>query len=245
MRVLPGGVGKFERRFRLSSSLAVAWLAQGNFSSADQTIYTASAQSLGAAAGVSERRFYVVGVWGETSVNTVSSVTVRGQPGSQIAFVSWEVDVLAMWICEDTAPNTTGDVVMTFSAGMTDCGFALWRITSGLSGIALLDVASSVAFQSSPSSISVPLDVQAGGVQIGYVKYRKVSDPRAKWHTGAQRAIAATVADYSTAVSVGVADPPPAAIWTDLAESFDVVLQATGSSGGTNPIITASWRPAS
>lgn len=141
--------------------MALAFLQEAH-STSDLTTYTFSAQALGAA---SADRYIIVTAAGRKAgaSTTISSITVGGVTATIVVQRTNTITNTAVsGIAIAAVPTgTTGDVVVTFGAGMARCGIALWAVT-GLASDTPTDTDSSVA-----TAPTVNLDVVAGGFAIG------------------------------------------------------------------------------
>src|SRR3990167_4649552 len=114
--------------------MPIAFL-QSNSSTADSTAYTFSDESLGAAAA---DRYIIACVHGRVGTSrTLSSVTIGGVTATLSKNISVNTEstnysVVAIAIAA-VPTGATGDVVVTFSGGMSRCGIALYRIVGLLS----------------------------------------------------------------------------------------------------------------
>lgn len=129
-------------------------------SATDATEYTFASQNLGAAAS---DRAIIVGVHARKLGGAVSvAVTVGGVSATSVV-TQWGGDsndnVSALFIAE-VPTGTTGDVVVTFGAGVLRCGIGMWRAT-GIDTTAF-DTGVSVV-----NPMSTTIDIEAGGVAVG------------------------------------------------------------------------------
>lgn len=131
-------------------------------STSDLATYTFVAQNIGTAAA--ERQIIVLVVGRKTGATTsISSMTVGGVAATIAVQRSNNVtntNVAGIAIA-NVPTGTTGDVVVTFGAGMVRCGIGVWRADNLLSATAS-DTDSSVA-----NDPSVTLDVPNYGFIIG------------------------------------------------------------------------------
>lgn len=135
---------------------------QGAESSSDLTTYTFSTQNLGVA---DSARYIIVGIMARAigGSTTVSSVTVGGISATLVVEhfnSSSNSDYAGLWIAA-VPTGTTGDVVVTFSAGQLRAHIDLWRAVN-ISSATATDTDKSTA-----SPPSVALDIPAGGFAIG------------------------------------------------------------------------------
>lgn len=127
---------------------------------ADLTTYTFPSQNLGTA---SAGRYIVALIAGSsgTSGRTISSVTIGGVSASQLGFVSEAGSTRASSIWIAAVPTgTTGDVVITWSAGMGRCGVGLYSLTGAQT--TAFDTATATA--TSGTTLSDTINIPAGGV---------------------------------------------------------------------------------
>lgn len=131
---------------------------------ADATIYTFASQSFGAEAA---NRYIIVsfGAASATASRTLSSATIGGVSASILLQTSIAGSSRLSGIIVALVPNgTTGDVVLTFSAGMDRCGIGIYRAT-GLLSTSAYDTAQNSA--TSGTSVSTnTIDCPAGGLII-------------------------------------------------------------------------------
>ena len=143
------------------SSGAVAFL-QGAEDTSDQTTYTFSSQNLGTAA---DDRHIIVGILSRKAgaTTTISSVTVGGVSATiveQVTNTGTNSDVAGIAIAA-VPTGTTGDVVVTFGAGMVRAAISLYRATG------LDSATASQSLNSTASAPAVNLDIPVNGFAIG------------------------------------------------------------------------------
>lgn len=195
-----------------------------------QTTYTFSGVALGTAAA---DRKIVVGVGGARAAagaHTVASMTVGGIAASLVKqqdVSAGDRETAEIW--QAAVPTgTTGDIVVTFDAGMVGAGIGVWAVYGAQS-------AAHATAGSNADPMNASIDVPSGGVLIGYArnanggtftwtnlteKFDEQFDSAAPSnHTGA----ADTFASAQTALSV-TCDPSTA--------------------GSDNAMALASWGPA-
>lgn len=131
-------------------------------STADATTYTFSTQNLGT---TSSDRYIIVSVHGRKAgaSTTISSVTVGGVSASVVGqvtnFIS-NTDVVGLFIAL-VPTGATGDVVVTFGAGMVRAAIGMWAATGIPSA-----TASQVLTSTATPSPSGNLDIPANGFAI-------------------------------------------------------------------------------
>lgn len=128
----------------------------------DLTTYTFSAQNLGTEAS---DRYIIVGILSRKAgaTTTISSVTIGGVSATIVRQRSNNVtntDVAGLAIAL-VPTGATGDVVVTFGAGMVRCQIGVWRADS------LASATPSDADDSIAGDPTVALDCPAGGFIIG------------------------------------------------------------------------------
>lgn len=128
---------------------------------ANATTYTFSSQNLGTA---DADRYIAVGIVARgTSPVTVSSATIGGVSATisvQTTNTTPGYNIAAIIIAA-VPSGTTGDIVVTFSAGVLRCGIAAYRLV-GIDSITPADTGTSVA-----NAPTTSLDIAANGVGIG------------------------------------------------------------------------------
>jgi hypothetical protein len=126
----------------------------------DQTTYTFAGASIGSAAA---DRIVVVGIAareGGGTNRTLSSVSIAGVSATIVAD-SGNVPTHAAFAVALVPTGATGDIVVTFSAGMSRCVISVWS-TAGMDSSA---VSSDTADTTDPLEASV--NIPAGGVAFG------------------------------------------------------------------------------
>lgn len=111
---------------------AIAVFQAAPESSSDLTTYTFSSQPLGPA---NSSRYNLIAVNGNISSGTpsISSVTIGGTSAAVVsdgvadASVAASGRISALWIAAKST-GETGDVVVTFGAGMQDCSIGIWAL---------------------------------------------------------------------------------------------------------------------
>lgn len=129
------------------------------------TTYTFATQNLGTAAS---DRYIIVAISGREvggGSATVSSCTIGGVTATINKQAEANGDQLAMCVA-NVPTGATGDIVVVWSTGMTDCFIAAYRATS---------LASTTATDTGSSTAAAPtydIDVVAGGFAIAISKDR-------------------------------------------------------------------------
>lgn len=141
--------------------MALTYLQSTN-SPSDLTTYTFSSQNLGTAAS---DRYIIVAVGARKSgaTTSISSVTVAGITATQVIQQANNVtntNIAGIYIAA-VPTGTTGNVVVTFGAGMVRCAIDTYRAT-GINPTAF-DALASIA-----GNPSVALDIPANGGAIGF-----------------------------------------------------------------------------
>jgi len=93
--------------------------------SASQTVYTFSSQALGAAAS---DRMIVVAVCSSNVATTVTSVTIGGISATAVVYAQAADFQIALYRA-DVPTGTTGTVVVTWAAGVSQTGLGVFRVT--------------------------------------------------------------------------------------------------------------------
>ena len=136
------------------SNFTGAYLQSAN-TNAQQTVYTYSAQNLGAAAS---SRMIVVAVMATTTVTAVSSCTIGGISATkikeQVATVSGHYQLATIYAAM-VPSGTTGDVVVNFSQNQYACAISVYRITGRTTAAAYATAGAATASPYS-TTIEVP-----------------------------------------------------------------------------------------
>jgi len=145
-------------------ALAELTFLQANQDGASATEYTFSGESLGAAAA---DRYIIIGVnsRGLNATRTLDAVTVGGESATVVTQTpnTTSHTTLSGIAIVLVASGTTGDVVVTFDAGMLRCGIGLWRADS-LDSATPNDTGGSTA-----ADPTYDIDINAGGFAVGTV----------------------------------------------------------------------------
>ena len=206
-------------------------------SSADASSYTYSTISLGAAA--SNRKIVVtVAAYGSGNGRTISSLTVGGVEATQVvaATISTNSPTAAIWIAS-VPTGITGDIVVTWTAGMIGCDIAVFRLI-GASSTAKATGTDIV----NDGANTVTLFVPGGGVVIAVVLVD--SSDASGVSTTSWSATVTEVTDE--AVDVGEEVSGSAAWKVYAASQAALVVTATASvgvAGGGDVMAVASFGP--
>lgn len=133
---------------------------QNTISVADASSYTFAAQNLSTAAA---DRYIIVGVSARgVGAPTLDSVTIGGVSATLVAMARNTVSNLSVTTLAvaNVPTGTTGDVVVTFSAGMVRCGIGVFRTT----GINPTPTGTATSVADAPTQST--LDVVAGGFAV-------------------------------------------------------------------------------
>jgi len=164
---------------------SVAYLTQTH-SDANASTYTFSSQTLGVAAS---DRIIIVGVAGNDSSSSISSVTVGGVAANLIVE---RTGALNLGIAAAAVPTgLTGNVVVEFSVSKSSCAIGLWRATGQ---ITTSGVASS--FNSDLSELT--LAAEPGGFVIAVCANVTLDSGRTTTWAGAAE-------DFDAAFEIGLA----------------------------------------
>lgn len=148
-----------------SAPVATTYLSN-SVSGSNLTTYTFSSVSLGTADKI------VVGALGHSgnTGRTLSSVSVGGSGTTSLVQQTYEAGaqtiIASLWIVD--RPASSGDIVLTFSGGMTSAGIIVYGV----------DNASSTANDTAVSTatpLTDTIDCEAGGAIIGVAAFSKVS----------------------------------------------------------------------
>ncbi len=132
----------------------------------NSTAYTFSSEALGAATA---NRWIIVATLGinVTAARTVSTLTVAGESASLVALLAdtpfstwtqheiWAIDL-------GTTGGTSGDIVVTYTAGQLNCTIAVFLVPDGLQSLTERDAQTSV----SDAPTTIDLDVEKGDYVI-------------------------------------------------------------------------------
>ena len=148
-------------RMRMSAVKdAIVAFLQANESTANNTVYTFSTENLGAAAA---SRKIVVSIGASTTSAGLSgsSVTVGGISATLVKAQQSSGGNNASELWEAAVPSgTSGDVVVTWGTGCTECGIGLWRVLNASD--TYTDNAGTPL-----DNTNVSIDGPAGGIAIG------------------------------------------------------------------------------
>ena len=157
-------IGLVHRSATPSVGGASVTFTDNSIDATDLTIYTFSAQALGSASS----KKTVVGVSGARAAagdHTVSGVTVAGSSATLVKRQSVPTatrETVELWEVNGITA-TSGDVVVTWSAGMTCCGIGVYEVlNAGTSAYATAG--------SNADPMSVSIETPSGGVMIGVGK---------------------------------------------------------------------------
>lgn len=115
------------------------------------TTYTFSSQNIGTAA--SDRSIVVLAVCRGVNTTTSCSMTIAGQSATVDLFAgSGSNDYIAVGRAS-VPTGTTGNIVVTWSAGQLRCAYAAWRVTGG--SLALDDSATATGFGTTATDLVV------------------------------------------------------------------------------------------
>lgn len=139
------------------AAATVSNTSTGN-SGSNLTAYTFSGLAIGAA--ITGRKVVVIAS-GFVSSDTINSVTVGGVSATTVLEQAVADGFLEMWQVEmPTSGGTTGDVVVTFSAGVCNCAVGVYAIFGA--AFAAHDTGSDTT-----DTLSDTLNIPVGGVAIG------------------------------------------------------------------------------
>jgi hypothetical protein len=127
--------------------------------------YTFSAVNFGAAAA---GRYIICCVYGQSATGTISSVSIGGVAATQATSVKANDDALSIYIAA-VPTGTSGDVVVTWTAAMGDCGVATYS-TSGVGSTTATDQGTSST--ASGTTGQTNLTINAGGIGVAISKNR-------------------------------------------------------------------------
>jgi hypothetical protein len=135
------------------------WIA-ATADTTDQTTYTFTGASIGTA---SADRIVVVAILareGGGTNRTLSSASIAGVSATIISN-SGNVPTHADIVIAPVPTGTTGDIVITFSAGMSRCVIGVWSTTG------MVSAATSADSSATSDPLSAVVDVPAAGVAFG------------------------------------------------------------------------------
>lgn len=202
----------------------------------DQTTYTFSARSLGAA---DSARYIVVGVGARNEAVAISSVTIGGVTASSIVSLeSSPTRAIAALYGAAVPTGTTGDVVVTFaSAGALNCCIALYRLL----GYSTTAYATGTDNTIASNLLSTTIDIPSSGAAIG-VRAEHTgsgSGPSTAWVGLATADVAVNNLVESGATYVSVASSSGMS-----SETGRTVSCHTTGSGPRGALVVASFQPA-
>tara|TARA_Y100000310_G_scaffold255681_1_gene263200 strand:+ start:1035 stop:1712 length:678 start_codon:yes stop_codon:yes gene_type:complete len=127
----------------------------------DLTVYTFSDVAIGTAAA---DRVVVIGVFliGATGGHPTMTATIDGVGTTQAINDNHEGENVEFIHAAVVPNNTTADIVITASKGCSRCGLGVWEVQGGAS------VTATDTLASSADDPTGTIDVEAGGVIIGY-----------------------------------------------------------------------------
>jgi hypothetical protein len=147
-----------------AAALALSFIGSNN-SVADQTTYTFSSQSIGAAASDRDVIVFIMGGAGATTP-TISSVTIGGNAATLDVQTNQDSGSqgAACGIARlRVTSGTTATIAVTFSSGALNCFIAVYRLTGHVSGTPFA-TGSDVT-----DPINISINVPAGGVAVSGV----------------------------------------------------------------------------
>lgn len=135
---------------------------QANELTTDLTTYTFSSQNLGTAAA---NRYIIIGATGvHNAARTLNSVTVGGVSATQIQNIALSNPRIAAIFVAAVPTGTTGDIVLTFSSGMSRVAYGAWALYTDTPATTAFDSANDTTYS---SGLSISLDVPVGGYAVG------------------------------------------------------------------------------
>ena len=126
----------------------------------DRTTYTFSGLAIGAAAG---NRKVLVSIWTRSGVGTpatVSAVTVSGVAATILKSGVLNTYQSLAYAIASVPTGTTGDVVVTYGAGVTSCAVAVYRLVGATGTV-------STEYTDVADPFTVSADIPAGGAAFG------------------------------------------------------------------------------
>jgi hypothetical protein len=169
----------------------------------DQSSYTFSSQSFGAAPGSGETRYIAVAFGGASTANrTISSVTIGGVTATQVVKRDGITTAVGIFIAA-VPTGTTGTVEIVFSSTMVGCGILVARIINPANH---LGFATASAAHSS-GVVNLSLNIPVGGAAMAVTQARNGSTTT--W-SGLTEQIDSDLAsnEFFTAASGGIAGTP-------------------------------------
>ena len=152
---------------------------QGSMDNTDATTYTFSSQNLGAA---DARRWIIVCVTAVTNVaRSISSVTVAGVSAVQLA-VSEGSQVfrhISIWAAK-VPTGTSGNIVVTWSSGVSRCGYAAYRLLTDVDPTQQL-YASATDNTLSTNTLSLSINRVSNGIVIAAATCAGTSANSCSW----------------------------------------------------------------
>lgn len=199
-------------------------------SSADQTNYTFSSQSLGAETA---DRFMVVAatITGNAVGRTIDSVTVGGVSATQAIQTIAGGGAAEIWytpkVADSGPTGSTGDVVVNTSGSCLNCSVAVYAVKSASS------VTPTAAQNDTSSPLSLSINVPANGVGIAVARAAG---------TPGDTTWAGFIEDTDQALDGGIGVGTTASAEFS-AEQVGLTVSASWGAGTANTLSAAAWGP--
>src|SRR5262245_34013854 len=199
----------------------------------DLTTYTFSSVSLGTTGATRRVIVCVEGGNGVGNSGHITGVTVAGNAAT--SFVEQLADtgnarVAAIWGIDDTS-NATGNIVVTFGAGQTRCGIAVYALYDASSLAPTATTSTTIASGNSTGSIS--LTIAAAGVGVASASGIHASAQTATWTGG-------LVERYDEAIEAGITHTG-ASLASVAGASITATLTYPVTVTNASPIVGAVW----
>ena len=210
----------------VASAPATVSYTDNPVSTADLTTYTFSSAALGTAAA---DRIIVVSVTTKASggaARTVSSLTIGGVSGTEIAALTTGGVNIAMWYAA-VPTGTTGDIVVTWSGACQECGCGVWAVYGAASSPTDFDS----AYNGDATTVANTITIPAGGVGIMGMRSSGVSTH--------------TIDNVTENYDAQAGDFPQAGGSDAFAElQTELVITTTISASQVASAISSAWGPA-
>lgn len=198
---------------------ATVTLVDSDEDPANLTTYTFSGKTLGTGK-------IVVGIWQSGGNRTISSITVDGNAASLIVAEESASDGIHIYQYNGNA-SATGDIVVTLSGANSRCAIAVWLVTGAA------DAVNDTGFDNDTDTPETTVDVNAGGVVVGYVAGGDIGLRTWTWSNLNEDVDAQVEGNFSHS---------GASLESASSQTVTVTPDASGSISATRGIlVTASW----
>lgn len=197
-------------------------------SNTDLSVYTFSAQSLGAAA--SDRKIIVGIGWSSATAQTLSSVTIGGVTATIIGQIesSGSSSGPSALVIAAVPTGATGDVVVTLSGGVQRLGIGIFRVVGLVSSTAHATATDDTAVS---GVVTTTLNVPANGIVVAMAG--SVDGASWSWTAGPVEDFDIDLESAAAAIS--------GAHQTYVAAQTPLTVTATCGTGSRSSLFVASW----